>query len=44
LGIAPPLSELAIRAGRLDRLAQVSRDRDDPVGFAAGLLGACDAK
>jgi hypothetical protein len=40
LGIAPPLSELAIRAGRLDRLAQVSRERNDPVGFAAGLLSA----
>jgi hypothetical protein len=38
LGIAPTLLELAHRAGRFDRLMDICRQRDDPIGFAAGLL------
>jgi hypothetical protein len=34
----PSLAQLCLRAGRLDRLAQVARDRGDLVGFAAGLM------
>jgi hypothetical protein len=39
-GFAPGLLELAARAQRFDRLQQISRAQGDPVGFAAGLLGA----
>jgi hypothetical protein len=38
MGIAPSLLELAERSGRFDRLMDICRDRDDPIGFAAGLL------
>jgi hypothetical protein len=37
-GFAPSLLELAQLAGRYDRLAEVSRQRGDLVGFAMGLL------
>ena len=37
-GFAPGLLELAARAEKYDRLREISRERDDPVGFAAGLL------
>ncbi len=39
-GFAPGLLELAARAGKYDRLQEICRQQDDPVGFAAGLLGA----
>jgi hypothetical protein len=39
VGIAPPLLELAEKSGRYDRLMQIARDRDDPIAFAAGLVG-----
>lgn len=38
VGIAPPLAELAARSGRFDRLLEVCSTRDDPVGYAVGLL------
>jgi hypothetical protein len=37
-GFAPSLLELAQLAGKYDRLAEVSRQRGDLVGFAMGLL------
>jgi hypothetical protein len=38
LGIAPGLVELAGRSGCYEKLIAVSRNRDDPVGFAAALV------
>ena len=38
MGIAPTLMELAERSGRFDRLMEICRQRDDPIGFTAGLL------
>ncbi len=37
-GFAPNLMALSRRAGRFDRLIQVSQERGDLVGFAAGLV------
>ncbi|MBI2826614.1 MAG: hypothetical protein HYX69_18225 [Planctomycetia bacterium] len=37
-GFAPSTLELASRAGRYERLMDVCRERDDPLGFAAGLV------
>jgi hypothetical protein len=37
-GFAPSMLELARRAGCYDRLMAASRDRDDPLGFTAGLV------
>jgi hypothetical protein len=37
-GFAPGLVELASQAGCYDRLMTASRDRDDALGFTAGLI------
>ncbi len=37
-GFAPGMLELAKRAGTYDRLMEACRERDDPLGFAAGLV------
>ncbi len=37
-GFAPSLLELAARSGRYDRLKEISRRREDLLGFVAGLL------
>jgi hypothetical protein len=37
-GIAPPIIEIARRAGRLDRAAQLFREQDDLLGYAAAKL------
>ena len=37
-GFAPSMLELTRRAGCYDRLMAACRDRDDPLGFAAGLV------
>ncbi len=42
-GFAPSLLELATRAGCHDRLIEISRDRQDALGFTAGLAARLGA-
>ncbi len=37
-GFAPGLVELSQKAGRFDRLIEISREREDLIGFATGLV------
>ena len=37
-GFAPGLLELSKRSGSYEKLMQICRERDDPLGFAAGLV------